>query len=148
MMYRCGWATKENQERVLAIKMTRDGFNNALKQACLSSYDANVHSSYEAWRSQLQTAPVRIQWDPEKDIRLNPLSYKSVQIGLSGEIVKQYINNWITGINDITDYCTSIHQLIKAGKFNEAASLLPAENLYLLPDSIAGKINSDQNSGK
>lgn len=26
MMYRCGWATKPGQERLLAIEMTRDGF--------------------------------------------------------------------------------------------------------------------------
>jgi hypothetical protein len=26
MMYRCGWATKPGQERVLAIQITREGF--------------------------------------------------------------------------------------------------------------------------
>ena len=27
MMYRAGWATKENQERILAIKIKHEGFN-------------------------------------------------------------------------------------------------------------------------
>ncbi|MER5663186.1 DUF4291 family protein, partial [Streptomyces mirabilis] len=31
MMYRCGWATKAGQETVLAIEITRDGFEWALR---------------------------------------------------------------------------------------------------------------------
>ncbi len=38
MMYRCGWATKAGQESVLAIEITPDGFEWALRHACLSSY--------------------------------------------------------------------------------------------------------------
>ena len=33
MMYRCGWATKQNQERVLAVRITRDGFEEILANA-------------------------------------------------------------------------------------------------------------------
>ncbi|MCR5103362.1 MAG: DUF4291 domain-containing protein, partial [Eubacterium sp.] len=30
MMYRCGWGEKENQEHILAIDITRDGFDKAV----------------------------------------------------------------------------------------------------------------------
>ena len=33
MMYRSGWANKPNQERVLAIRITRDAFNTILANA-------------------------------------------------------------------------------------------------------------------
>src|SRR4051812_10291895 len=33
MMYRCGWATKENQEMVLAIRLGRPGFDEILRRA-------------------------------------------------------------------------------------------------------------------
>ena len=36
MMYRCGWATKPGQERVLAVDITREGFEWALSHSCLS----------------------------------------------------------------------------------------------------------------
>ena len=36
MMYRCGWATKPGQERVLAVEITRAGLEWALARACLS----------------------------------------------------------------------------------------------------------------
>ena len=35
MMYRCGWATKPGQERVLAVTITRAGFDWALEHSCL-----------------------------------------------------------------------------------------------------------------
>ncbi|WP_146210865.1 DUF4291 family protein [Gilliamella apicola] len=34
---------------------------------------------------------VRIQWDPEKSIKLENLDYKSIQIGLKGGAVKKYL---------------------------------------------------------
>ncbi len=39
MMYRCGYATKPGQERVLAIELSREGFGWALAHACLSHDD-------------------------------------------------------------------------------------------------------------
>lgn len=33
MMYRCGWASKPNQERVLAVRIKREGFEKILAEA-------------------------------------------------------------------------------------------------------------------
>lgn len=38
MMYRSNWGTSTGQETVLAVEITRDGFDWALSHACLSSY--------------------------------------------------------------------------------------------------------------
>ena len=46
MMYRSGWATKANQEHVLAITIKRSGFEWALQNACLSHYDGQLHTSH------------------------------------------------------------------------------------------------------
>lgn len=43
MMYRCGWATKPGQERVLAVEITRSGFEWALAHSCPSSFDRDRH---------------------------------------------------------------------------------------------------------
>lgn len=130
MMYRCGWAEKENQEHVLAIKLKRQGFTWALRNSCLSHYDKTIHQSYEDWQRQLHSAPVRIQWDPEKNIHLQPLPYRSIQIGLSGPAVDHYINNWIIEVADITTQCKEIHQLLLQDKLEQAKQLLPQEEVY------------------
>lgn len=129
MMYRCGWATKEGQEHVLAIKIKRDGFQWALDNSCLSHFDADIHNSKEEWENNVKTSPVRIQWDPERDIHLEKLPYRSIQIGLSGIAVDKYINEWIVSIEDITPLCKHIHSLISIN-IEEAQSLLPKEKNY------------------
>jgi Domain of unknown function (DUF4291) len=139
MMYRSGWATKENQEHVLAIKVKREGFNWALQNACLSHFDKTIHASYDNWKLKLHDAPVRIQWDPEKDIFSNPLPYRSIQIGLSGIAVEKYILEWVQSIHDITGYCKNIQQLINANEVNQARELLPLEKLYPVSKNIIQK---------
>src|SRR5437588_7274115 len=52
MMYRSGWGTKEGQERILAVEMTREGFEWALSHASLSHYDRRVHASAQEWETQ------------------------------------------------------------------------------------------------
>ncbi len=129
MMYRCGWATKEGQEHVLAIRIKREGLQWALDNSCLSHFDPDVHQSKEEWEQKVKSAPVRIQWDPERDIHLEKLPYRSIQIGLSGIAVEKYINEWIVSITDITPLCKKIHLLIPKN-LEEAINQLPNERLY------------------
>lgn len=143
MMYRSGWATKENQECILAVKIKRSGFEWALQDSCLSHFDDTIHPSYDTWKEALKNSPVRIQWDPEKDIFLQPLNYRSIQIGLSGIAVDNYISEWIVQIEDITEHCRYIHQLVISGKENQAMELLPEEKIYPLPEKIIPIINAD-----
>lgn len=82
MMYRSGWATKPGQERVLAIRMRRSGFEEALAESCLSQFDPVVHPDREAWRRTLSTCPVSVQWDPERTMDGQALAQRSLQIGL------------------------------------------------------------------
>lgn len=140
MMYRSGWAQKEGQEHILKIKIKREGFEWALSNACLSHFNSNIHQDRESWKTTLQQSPVRIQWDPEKNIFMEALPYRSIQIGLSDEAVGKYVNEWITEIEDITDNCKNIHQLITEGKIDEAKTLLPVEEIYTVPTAIGEPI--------
>jgi hypothetical protein len=133
MMYRSGWATKENQDRILAIDITHEGFLWALENSCLSHFDSDIYESQDVWISCKEKSPVVIQWDPERDILLNKLDSKSIQIGLTPPAVYKYINNWIINIKDITPYCKNIKQLISQNKIIEAKEILPIEIIYPLP---------------
>jgi hypothetical protein len=103
MMYRSGYASKPGQEFVLGIEITRDGFEWALRHAVTSSYRPGVHASHEDWRRAVDTSPVRVQWDPERDWRLRPIAgVRTIQIGLSGVAVERYVNQWIVSIEDVS----------------------------------------------
>lgn len=130
MMYRSGWGTKEGQETVLAVEITRDGFDWALGHACLSHYVRGLHPDRGAWQRDLKRAPARVQWDPERDLHLRPLPYRSLQLGLSGEASSRYANDWTVSISDVTPLAHEIHALVKDGELDSATRLLPQEQPY------------------
>jgi len=127
MMYRCGWAEKEGQETVLAVEITREGFAWALENAELSHYVRGVHPDRAAWQRSLRRSPTRVQWDPERDLHLNPLPYRSLQLGLSGEAARRYADEWLVSVTDVTPLAHEIHGLLRAGEPGRAAGLLPEE---------------------
>ncbi|WP_434739352.1 DUF4291 domain-containing protein [Micromonospora sp. SH-82] len=137
MMYRCGWATKPGQERVLAVDISREGFEWALTRACLSHYDRDLHGDRAAWSRKLKSSPVRVQWDPERTLRLGALPYRSLQVGLSGEAVDRYVDEWIVDVTDITPTVERIRDLLRDGGEAAAAVHLPVEDVYPLPGKIA-----------
>jgi Domain of unknown function (DUF4291) len=139
MMYRSGWATKPGQEHVLAIRLRRDGFEWALRHSSWSHFDRDVHTSREAWEST-RHEPVRLQWDPERDPRLQPLPYRSLQIGLSGVAVDRYLAEWIVGIDDITATAHDVREKFRTAGLAEAIQLLPDEQPYVLPADLAAHI--------
>ncbi|GIE34227.1 hypothetical protein Ait01nite_072720 [Actinoplanes italicus] len=140
MMYRCGWATKPGQEHVLAVSITRSGFEWALANAELSHHERSLHPDRVTWQRELRGAPVRLQWDPERDLRLRELPYRSLQLGLGGSAVPLYVDEWITTITDVTGLARRIRGHLDDGDEARAATLLPPERPYPLTEQIAARI--------
>ncbi|MEV6729793.1 DUF4291 domain-containing protein [Streptomyces sp. NPDC051364] len=130
MMYRCGWAAKADQETVLAVEITREGFDHALRHACLSHFERGTHTDREAWQQALRESPARVQWDPERDLHLNPLAHRSLQLGLSGPASRAYADEWTVAIRDVTPLAREIHGLVRSGDEAAARALLPVETPY------------------
>ncbi len=112
MMYRCGWATKAGQERVLAIEIMRDGFEWALAHSSLSHFDPTVYATAEEFEQRKNVAPVRVQWDPERSLVLGEMPYRSIQIGIGGEAVLRYVADWTVGISDVTAQARHLDALV------------------------------------
>ncbi|MFI5493304.1 DUF4291 domain-containing protein [Actinoplanes sp. NPDC051859] len=123
MMYRCGWATKPGHERVLAIQITREGFDWAVAHACLSHHDRSGAEPRADWARRLRASPVRVQWDPERDLQLNALPYRSLQLGISGDAVRRYVDDWTVSITEVTP-------LVKRIAADRDPALLPEERPY------------------
>ncbi|MFD8495131.1 DUF4291 domain-containing protein [Amycolatopsis sp. NPDC059657] len=142
MMYRCGWGTKEGQETVLAVEITRDGFEWALRNACLSHYDRALHTDNATWKRLLKQSPTRVQWDPERTLRLAPRDFRSLQLGLSGEAARRYADEWTVSITDVTPLAREIHALVRADDLDAAAGLLPEEVPYLHQEDLIAHLIS------
>lgn len=136
MMYRCGWGTKEGQETVLAVEITREGFEWALANSCLSHHDPKAHADEAAWKRRLRESPARVQWDPERDLHLRPLGHRSLQLGLAGAAARRYADEWIVGIRDVTGLAREVHGLVRERELAAATGLLPSESVYPVPDGL------------
>ncbi len=129
MMYRAGWGYKEpGQSRILAIDISRDGFEWALANSCPSRAETSM--SQDEWEALKHASPVRVQWDPERDLDLQPLPYRAIQIGLSREAVQRYVHEWICNITDVTPLAHEICRLVQQRRLDEARAALPVERVY------------------
>jgi hypothetical protein len=78
MMYRSRWCTKTGQERVLAVRITREGFDTILSKA-LTGKD-------EKEKGLKTRTEVRLQWDPDHAPSGLPEKRRAIQLGLRDEV--------------------------------------------------------------
>ena len=143
MMYRSGWARKPGQERVLRIDMARAGFEWALEHAALSHFQPGVHEDRAQWRAEVAECPVRVQWDPDRSIHLQPQPWRAIQVGLSGEAVTRYVDDWIVDIADVTELAWSVQAAVLGGRTDEALHQLPNERPYPLPERLRRRLGAE-----
>lgn len=137
MMYRCGWASKHNQERVLALWMRRQHFETILNESVFSSFHPGQYGNHDAWKKELDSKEVRLQWDPDHDPYGNKQNRRAIQLGLKGEILKRFGNDQLVLIQDITAF------VLEQKKFVDQKQLdllqVPVERVYHMPDEAIGK---------
>lgn len=134
MMFRAGWATKEGQEHILAVRLRRPFFDELLKVVVPSAFDSRRFASRETWQAQVADSQVRLQWDPDHDPAGKPLERRAVQLGLRGAALRRYAQEELISIEDITSFVIEQRQRLGDGF---ADLLVPDEKVYVPADSQA-----------
>jgi hypothetical protein len=140
LMHRSNWGQKRGQERVLAIRIKRTGWEKALSLAVLTSFVPGVFASPEDWAEQLARAPVHVQWDPERSLRGAGLPYYSIQVGVSRHIIREYVEDWVVAIEDFTTRVRKIYDLLQSGKADKAKRQLPPERIYPVSNELGRRL--------
>jgi hypothetical protein len=128
MMFRCGWAEKENQERVLAIWIDKKDFDKLLQQAVLSTYNHHYYDNHDTWKSELETKEVRLQWDPDHNPHGNKITRRALQLGIKGRMLEQFGKKDIKLIEDVTDFVKEGGAFVKTNQLDKL--LVPLERVY------------------
>ncbi len=134
MMFRAGWATKEGQERILAVRLKRDFFDELLRDAVPSSFDSERFASHEDWKAAIERSDVRLQWDPDHDPLGKPLERRAIQLGLRGRTLRRYGEEALLGIEDITPFVIAQRAHLRDGF---AELVVPRERVYPMPVAAA-----------
>ncbi len=130
LMHRSNWAEKSGQERILAIRISRAGWEKALASTVLTCFHPTVHRSMDEWADSFANAKVHVQWDPERNIRGGALQHYSIQVGISRDLIREYNEEWITEIKDFTPTVAKMRSLIRSGDVKAATRHLPPEKAY------------------
>jgi Domain of unknown function (DUF4291) len=140
LMHRSNWGHKSGQERVLAVRVKRSGWEKALSLAVLTSFEPGVFASPDEWAEQFAAAKVHLQWDPERSLRGAGLPYYSIQVGLSRHIIREYVDDWVVGIEDFTPRVRKIYNHLQAGQADRARRQLPPERVYPVSAAIGRRL--------
>jgi hypothetical protein len=133
MMYRCGWASKDGQEVVLAVRLRRWAFDEILRAAVHSTFVPEVYQNQASWSEHVARSDVRLQWDPDHLPSGAPVARRAIQLGLRGNTLANYAREWLLGIEDIS-------QFVREQRAHVAAPfewlITPREQVYPVIDPI------------
>ncbi|MFJ1622195.1 DUF4291 domain-containing protein [Streptomyces sp. NPDC088190] len=133
LMHRSNWARKPGQERILAVRITRAGWEEALSRAVLTT----------AAPAAVAGAAVHVQWDPERSLRGAALHHYSIQVGVGRGLIRTFAEEWVVGLTDLTPRVRKIAALRQGGRAAQAQQLLPPERIYPVPRAIAQRLRID-----
>ncbi|KAM0279425.1 hypothetical protein ACHAQH_004585 [Verticillium albo-atrum] len=141
MLYRAGYSYKDaRQERILALKMRHGDFLTLLRRGVLAS---------EATAAE---GEVRVQWDPERTVRLGRLDWRSIQIGIPGSLSRHWAEEWVVEIEDVTDKARKLKEVldqrpdVSDGELLEMG-LVPDEKAFEVPEDIRQRLRMDDSLG-
>jgi len=129
MMYRCGWASKPGQERVLGIWLKKSDFDIILENSVHSSYQQDIYETHENWKATLTTKSVRLQWDPDHDPFGAKQERKAIQLGIKGDLLHAFGKEMILKIEEVSDFVLEQGKIVQSGNLDELR--VPTESVYV-----------------
>ncbi|MQS14378.1 DUF4291 domain-containing protein [Streptomyces kaniharaensis] len=130
LMHRSNWGQKPGQTRLLAVRITREGWEEGLARAVLTTADPD----------EVAGAEVHVQWDPERTLRGAALNHYSIQVGIGRSLIRTFAEEWVTELTDLTPQVHRIAALVRGGRAAQAQRLLPPERPYPLPAATARRL--------
>ncbi|KAM0330159.1 hypothetical protein ACHAQA_004332 [Verticillium albo-atrum] len=137
MLYRAGYSYKDpGQERILALKMRHADFVALLRRGVLASQATQAEGE------------VRVQWDPERTVRLDKLPWRSIQIGIPGSLSKQWAQEWIVAIEDVTERARRLKEVLDqrpevSDEELLEMGLIPEELVFELPNDVRQRLGME-----
>ena len=138
LMHRSNWGQKSGQQRILAVRLLRAGWDRALSLGVLTHPEPAVSAEPAAWQENFRQAQVHIQWDPERSLRGAGLNHYSIQVGISRHLIREFVDEWIVELRDLTSEVAKMRRLLASGNAKAAQRLLPREKVYPV-EPAAGK---------
>ncbi|KAK0636615.1 ATP-dependent RNA helicase DHX8 [Bombardia bombarda] len=142
MLYRAGYSYKDaRQERILALRMTRADFVRLLERGVLTTHAHVAGVAAGEAKVKEKTNDVKVQWDPERSVRLDKLDYRSIQIGIPAGLCERWVEEMIVSIEDVTERARELKRVLDerpevTGEELVQMGLVPVERPFDVPEEL------------
>lgn len=106
-------------------------------------------------RLRSDSSSVKVQWDPERSIRIERLDYRSIQIGIPGSLTRQWCEEMIVGIEDVTGKARELKRVLDSDTDKKITleelverGLVPVEREFEVPAEIRRALGMDLPGGE
>lgn len=140
MLHRSGYASKHRQEAIARIHLSHEGFLAILAQAVPTYHVPELFPDARDWAAALARSDARVQWDPDRDLLGRPLGRRAIQIGIRGEAVRRYVDEWVLGVEDVTPLARAVGEAARSRA--RRLPLAPEEKDYPLPVPVEQAIDA------
>ncbi|KAJ1334009.1 DUF4291 family protein [Microdochium nivale] len=91
---------------------------------------------------------VKVQWDPERNARIEKLGHRSIQIGIPAALAARWVAEWIVDITDVTSAAQELKRVIDAEPGITDAELVerelcPVEVEVVVPEDLREILRMD-----
>jgi hypothetical protein len=92
---------------------------------------------------------VRVQWDPERSVRIGKLDYRSIQMGIPNALIEPWISQWIISIEDVTEKARELKRKLDDNPnltHEELVqmNLVPEERVYRLSEDLRSLLEMNE----
>lgn len=133
MMDYSGWSSKPGKNRVLAIQISREGFEEILREGVYDKFNEDMYDEESVWREAVQNSDVRIEWDNDYNVKGKKLSRETLQIGLKSTVLVNFNRKYIQRIVDVTPFAEKQYKKMDE---NPEEVLVVEEKVLDLPEDI------------
>ena len=104
LLARNGWATREGRERILAVRLKREGFDTMLRQAVHAGYEPEIYATRNTWHLATRYGHVVVAWHPDVDPSGAELGRETLRMGIRDAALERFTREWVVGIEDWTPW--------------------------------------------
>ncbi|KAK3379195.1 hypothetical protein B0T24DRAFT_610955 [Lasiosphaeria ovina] len=103
---------RSTDEAETETKVGAPGGDGDAREGAAGVGTAEDSQSLQVPREGSMLPQVRIQWDPERTVRLEKLGHRSIQIGVPGGLSAHWAENLIVSIEDVTQAARDLKKLL------------------------------------
>ncbi|MEQ1570416.1 MAG: DUF4291 family protein [Myxococcota bacterium] len=134
LLARNGWATRPGRERILAVHVSRGGFDALLRQAVHASFEPELYPSRSGWLLATRYANVTVAWHADVDPTGSDLPRQTVRFGVRDAALRELTSKWVVGVDDWTAW------VVEHRDRATAATPVPAVARYPMSDDARARL--------